>query len=251
MSNGFFDNGQNNVAYQPYPPYSPAPYQVNHGDGFTLKEKIQYSLLGIVVIGSAFLIGRNIVKKAEARSEQKKTLEDGSAPTYAKQIKMAFHNDGWLGTNVEALRETVREIPDKKEFRKVMTSYQKLYNSSMLGDMQKALSSSEYNEMLYIVSAKPEKYNPDKGVQLTTEQVQSWAKRLKAAFDLKYWFYDSTDDDAIKAVFLEIPTQAVFNQVGAAYKTLYGNELTADLKKALRFWEYDPMMQVINSKPKS
>ncbi len=245
MSNGFYNNGQT------YQAYAPAPYLGNQGDGFTLKEKIQYSLMGIVVIGGAFLIGRNIIKKAEARSEQKKTLEEGSAPTYAKQIKMAFHNDGWLGTNVEALRDTVREIPDKKQFRKVMTSYQKLYGSSMLGDMQKALKSTEYDEMLYIVSAKPEKYNASKQVELTGAQLQSWAKRLKAAFDLKYWFYDSTDDDAIKAVFLEIPTQEVFGQVSAAYKSLYGDELTADLKKALRFWEYDPMMQIINSKPKN
>ncbi len=240
-----FNNGQN-YQVQPYQPYA---YPPNQGEGFSLKEKIQYSLLGIVVIGGAFLIGRNIIKKAEAKSEQRKTLEEGSAPTYAKQIKMAFHNDGWPGTNVEALRQVVREIPDKKDFRKVMTSYQKLYNSSMLGDMQKDLTSSEYDEMLYIVSAKPEVNKTGKAQEITTEQLQSWAKRLKSAFDLKYWFYDSTDDDAIKAVFLEIPTQTAFSQVSAAYKSLYGNELTADLKKALRFWQYDPMMQIIKSKP--
>ncbi len=231
--------------------YQSYPYYQQGTEGFSLKEKIQYSLLGIIVVGGAFLIGRNIIKKAEAKSEQRKTLDDGSAPTYAKQIKMAFQNDGWPGADKDALRQAVRDIPDKNEFRKVMTSYQKLYNNSMLGDMQKALKSTEYDEMLYIVSAKPEKYNPNKSQQLTTEQLQGWAKRLKAAFDIKYGIFPGTDENAIKAVFLEIPTQAVFNQVGVAYKSLYGNDLIADLKSELEFWEYDPMMQIINSKPKS
>jgi hypothetical protein len=231
-----------------------APYQqgmVQMEQGFTLKEKIQYSLLGIIVVGGAFMIGRNIVKKAEANSEQKKTLEEGSTPTYAKQIKMAFQNDGWPGTNKDALRQAIRDIPDKRDFRKIMTSYQRLYNSSLLGDMQKALKSTEYDEMLYIVSAKPEVYNPNMQQQLTTGQLQAWAKRLKAAFDIKYGIFPGTDEQAIKAVFLEIPTQAVFNQVGVAYKSLYGNDLIADLKSELEFWEYDPMMQIISSKPKN
>jgi len=236
------DYGYNNY-YQP----SGIPAE----QGFTLKEKIQYSLLGIVVVGGAFLIGRNIVKKAEAKHEQKKTLDDGSAPTYAKQIKMAFQNDGWPGTNKDALRQAIRDIPSKSEFRKVMTSYQKLYNSSLLGDMQKELKSTEYDEMLYIVSAKPETYNPNKPQPLTTEQLDAWAKRLKAAFDITYGPFPGTDEQAIKAVFLEIPTQAVFSQVGVVYKSIYGNDLITDLKSELEFWEYDPMMQIINNKPKS
>ena len=219
--------------------------------GFTLKEKIQYSLLGIIVIGGAFLIGRNIVKKSVAKNEQKKTLEEGSVPTYAKQIKMAFQNDGWPGTNKDALRQALRDIPNKSEFRKVMTSYQRLYNSSLLGDMQKALKSTEYDEMLYIVSSKPETNNPNKSQALTTDQLQSWAKRLKAAFDITYGPFPGTDEQAIKAVFLEIPTQALFSQVGVVYKSLYGNDLIADLKSELEFWEYDPMMQIISSKPKN
>ena len=113
--------------------------------------------------------------------EELKTLEDGNAPTIAKQIKMAFDNDGWFGTDKDALRAAVRAIQSKSEFRKVMVSYQKLYNSSLLGDMQKELKSTEYNEMLYIVSAKPETYNPNAPQQLTMDQLQGWAKRLNAA----------------------------------------------------------------------
>jgi hypothetical protein len=219
--------------------------------GFTLKEKVQYSLLGIIVVGGAVIIGRNWVKKARSNNEERKTLEVGTAPTIAKQIKMAFDNDGWFGTDKDALRQAIRDIPSKSEFRKVMVSYQKLYNSSLLGDMQKELKSSEYSEMLYIVSAKPETFSPNAPKQLTMGELQGWAKRLKAAFDIVYGPFPGTDEPAIKAVFLEIPTQEIFAQVGAVYKSMYGNDLIADLKSELEFWEYDPMMQIINSKPKN
>lgn len=221
------------------------------GENFTAKEKIQYSLLGVIVMGGAVLLGRNIVKHAIAKNEQGKTLEDGTAPTYAKQIKMAFQNDGWWGTNTEELRTALRAIPSKSDFRKVMGSYQRLYNSSLLGDMQQELKSSEYDEMLYIVSAKPETFSAGQQQAITIDQLQGWARRLKAAFDMTYGSFPGTDEEAIRAVFLEIPSQKIFSQVGAVYQSLYGNDLISELKSELEFWEYDPMLQIIYGKPKN
>ncbi|MFI5195707.1 MAG: hypothetical protein ACHQD8_01335 [Chitinophagales bacterium] len=229
--------------------YSQSPYYQAQENGLTLREVLQYSLLGIIVTGGAIIIGSKMIHKGQARSEQKKTLEDGSIPTYAKQIKMAFANDGWWGTNKTALRQTLRNIPDKSDFKKVMASYQRLYNSSLLSDMQKGLKSTEYNEMLAIVSAKPERFITGTIQPITDRQLQEWAKRLKAAFDITYGPFPGTDEAAIKAVFLEIPSQGVFQQVSAAYKTMYGNDLSADLKSELEFWEYSPMMQLISDKP--
>ena len=219
--------------------------------GLTDKEKIQYSLLGIIVLGGTVVIGRKWIKNAAAKNEQGKTLEEGNAPTYAKQIKMAFENDGWWGTDKDALRSAVREIPSKNEFRKVMVSYQRLYGSSLLGDMQSELKSTEYSEMLSIVSAKPEIADGTTPKQLGMSDLQGWAKRLKAAFDITYGLFPGTDEPAIKAVFLEIPTQAVFGQVATVYQSLYGSDLNADLGNELEYWEYDPMMQIIKSKPKN
>jgi hypothetical protein len=228
-------------------------YGYNNGTdpGLTMKEKIQYSLLGVIVLGGTVIIGRNFIKKAQAKNEERKTLDEGSAPTYAKQIKMAFDNDGWWGTDKDTLRTAVSGIQSKSEFRKVMVSYQKLYNSSMLGDMQKELKSTEYNEMLSIVSAKPEVFSSNVQRQVTMEDLQAWAKRLRAAFDISYGPFPGTDEPAIKAVFLEIPTQEVFSKIAAVYQSLYGNDLTADLKSELEYWEYAPMMQLLNSKPKN
>jgi len=219
--------------------------------GLTTKEKIQYSLLGLVLAGGTVFFISRAVKKARTSSEQGKTLEDGNAPTYAKRIKMAFDNDGWWGTDKDALRLAVREIPSKSEFRKVMVSYKKLYNSSLLGDMQSELKSTEYNEMLSIVSVKPETSQPGGTGQTTAQQIAGWAKRLKAAFDIYYGPIPGTDEPAIKAVFIEIPDQSVFQQVAVSYQKQFGSGLIADLKSELEFWEYGPMMQLILSKPKN
>lgn len=225
--------------------------QVYHPDELTLKEKIQYSLVGIVVLGGAVIIGRNWIRKARTNKEEFRTLEEGNAPTIAKQIKMAFDNDGWFGTDKDALRLAIRSIPSRGEFRKVMVSYQKLYNSSLLSDMQKELKSTEYNEMLYIVSAKPETTSGGTAHQLTMNDLQGWAKRLNTAFNITYGPFPGTDEAAIKSVFLEIPTQAVFAQVATVYQSLFGSDLIVDLKSELELWEYDPMMQIINGKPKN
>lgn len=219
--------------------------------GMSLKEKVQYSLLGIIVVGGAVIIGRNAIRKARRNNEQSKTLEAGSAPTFAKQIKMAFDNDGWWGTDKNALRAAIQGIQSKSDFRKVMASYQKLYNSSLLADMQKELKSSEYSEMLAIVAAKPDTYGPGAAQANTVLQYEYWAKRLKAAFDITYGFIPGTDEPAIKAVFLEMGTQQDFARTALVYKSLYGNELLDDLRSELEFWEYSPMMQLIYDKPKA
>lgn len=222
----------------------------NAQDKFTLEEKIRYGLLGIVVLGGSFLIGRKVVRNARSVSEEKKTYEEGNAATYAKQIKMAFDNNMWFGwgTDEEAIRRTLRAIPSKDEFRKVMRSYQKLYTRSLMKDMQDDLQNSEYNEMLAIIAAKPEKNN-QKTAGLSAVHYDSWAKRLKAAFEVTNWIFPGTDEDAVKAVFLEIPTQADFNKVAAAYRQLYGDDLLRDLKSELTIFEFTEMMGILTQKP--
>ena len=221
-------------------------------EDFTAKEKVQYSLLGIVVLGGSFFMGRKLVRSVRSNSIEKQTYEEGTPATYAKQIKMAFDNDMWFGwgTNEEALRKTLRVIPSKAEFRKVINAYQALYARSMMKDMQDELTSTEYNEMLAIIAAKPDRFIKGEQAQIGQLQYLSWAKRLKAAFDIKYGPFPGTDEDAIKAVFLEIPTQAVFAEVGRAYAGEYSQDLIKDLKSELEFWEYDPMMKIITAKPK-
>ena len=221
-------------------------------DDFTLKEKLAYSLVGLVVLSGSFFIGRSIVRNARSSSEQKKTYEDGNAAAFAQQLKMAFENDnyfGW-GTDEEAVRSVIRKVPSKDFFKQVINSYQKLYARSLMADLKDELETSEYNEMLAILAGKPDKISGDYKLIITQQQYLAWAKRLKAAFDITYWFMPGTDEAAIKAVFTEIPTQTDFAKVVEAYKKEYGNDLINDLKSELEFWEYTPMMDIINKKPK-
>lgn len=222
-----------------------------HND-FTLKEKLTYAAVGVVVLSGSFLLGRSIVRNARSMGEQKKTYDEGNPAAFAQQLKMAFENDNYFewGTNEEAIRTAIRKVPSKDEFKKVMTSYQKLYSRSLMADLKDELTASEYNEMLAIISGKPDKITFGPKTAVSVQQYTSWAKRLKAAFDITYWGLPGTDEEAIKAVFLEIPTQMAFEQVKAAYLKETGGDLITALKSELEFWEYLPMMEIISKKPK-
>jgi hypothetical protein len=221
-------------------------------ESFTLKEKLAYSLVGLAVLSGSFFIGRSIVRGARATSEEKKTYDDGNAAYYAQRLRMAFENDnvfGW-GTDKVAVREVLRMIPSKDAFRKVLNSYQKLYARSLMGDLKSELTTSEYSEMLGIVGGKPDHITKGGAPLIGPQQYLAWAGRLKAAFDISYWGVPGTDEAAIKAVFLEIPTQSDYQQVARAYQRTYGNDLGRDLKSELEFWEYGPMMDIILKKSK-
>ena len=227
----------------------PTPQQQ---ETWTLKEKLIYSLIGLVVVGGTIYIARKMILNRVANKEENKTFDDGSNATYAKQIKMAFENDGWPGTDTNALRNTLREIPSQNDFDKVKKSYEKLYSTpthkaNLLTDLSSELQTTEYNEMMQIVDAKPMK----KGQVAPSIAYKAWAKRMKAAFDKTYGFLPGTDGDAIVAVFNEIPNQAAFVQVAAAYKQLYGTNMLDDLKSESEFGQYGDWMKIITSKPQN
>lgn len=211
------------------------------------KEILLYSMGSILLVGTTFFVGRKLVRDVVKKHEENNSVEDGSVSSYAKSIKMAFDNDGWWGTDNVALRNTIISIPSKQVFNQVVKSYQRLYNSSLMADLQSELSLTNYNEMLAIINGKPEKANSAVNYYKLYEQ---WAKRLKTAFDKTYGFFPGTDEEAIRAVFNEIPSQSAFVYVANAYHTLYNANLISDLKSELEFWEYEPMMKLITSKPK-
>lgn len=224
-----------------------AERQQSNNEGMSLKEKVIYSLLAAAGITGLVVLGKKFIDKKISDKAHSKSFEDGTPETLAKQIKMAFENDGYFGTDTDALRTVLRQIESKAQLDKVYKAYQKEYHSSMYKDMSDELEATEYNEMLQIMAAKPAKA----GEAPTANQYVAWAKRLKAAFDKTYSFISGTDEKAIKAVFTEIPTQAAFINVGKAYNKEYGDNLIDALKSELEMWEYPDYMKIITAKPKA
>ena len=87
------------------------PTSTHTESDFTLKEKVQYTILGVLVLGGSFFIGRKLVRTAKSNTEEKKTYEEGSDATYAKQIKMAFDNDMWFGWGTDVRHLEKLSVP--------------------------------------------------------------------------------------------------------------------------------------------
>ena len=215
-------------------------------DELTTKEVVVYTAGSVLLVGGGIWLISTLVKKAIANKEENSSFEEGTTATYAKGIKMAFENDGWPGTNVMELRRILRTIPSREVFEDVGKSYKKLYGQNLLKDMSDELQSSEYNEMLNIIASKPNKLIAGKA---PAHNYSAWAKRLKAAFEKSYGFMPGTDEEAIRAVFVEIPTQSAFNEVANAYVKEYNSNLIDDLKGELEYWEYSDYMSIITKKP--
>lgn len=229
----------------PYRLVLPSPVTPVSNQSHSPVAKVFAAILGVGACGVAYLIIMKSINNKKARDEEKLVFEMGKAAMYAQRLRMAFDNDGLWGTNMDKVREIIRDIPSRDIFRQVNDSYARLYNNaSMLADMKSELQSTEYDEMLFIVAAKPEKDNGP-----VTLDYGAWARRLKAAFDKTYGPFPGTDDEAIRAVFLEIPTKRDFELVKRAYADRYGSDFMTDYKSEMR-WGFDhDYIDVINKKP--
>lgn len=196
-----------------------------------------------LAIGGLLTYRWHVNKKASKLHD--KSIDKNTPETYAKQIKMAFENDGWWGTDVKALRKTIVAIPSRDFFDKVIEAYRVLSKNkrNLLEDMADELKTSEYNEMIHIISSKPQKEG-----EPSKDKHEAWAQRLKAAFDIEYGWFPGTDDDAVDAVFNEIPTQQDYKLMVEAYEKRFGN-FEEELKSEVGWWDFDTYMEQIKSKP--
>jgi Annexin len=120
------------------------------------KTVVIYSTLGVGTATGLFFLGRHFYKKLRANRSEKKSLEEGDPATFAKQLKMAFQNDNYLGwgTNLDVVNTVFRHIPSKKMYEKVQKEYTRLYGKSLNADLEDELSSDEYNALIRILSKK-------------------------------------------------------------------------------------------------
>ena len=75
-----------------------------------------------------------------------------------------------------------------------------------------------------------------------------FASQLKLAFENDNAFGWGTDEAAIYNTIETIPNAATFNKVQAAYRDLYGKNLSAELQNELSSQEYAVLLELINAK---
>jgi hypothetical protein len=120
------------------------------------KTVVTYSALGLGTATGMFMLARFLYKKAKKNSIEKNSLSEGDPATFARQLKMAFDNDNWMGwgTNNEMVMQVFRQIPTKSAYQKVQNAYFGLYNKSLTAELESELTSDEYNEVIRILSVK-------------------------------------------------------------------------------------------------
>lgn len=210
------------------------------------KQTVLYVALGAVVVGGVGYLGYKVYRNFVSGREDAKALDTDGVSLVAKRIKMAFDNDGYWGTDEIALREILRNVKSQEEWVAIGTSYRRHYGEELMAHMEDELTSTELAEMTAIINSKPN----EGGATDPTRQYENWAKRINAAVNVSYGWLPGTDENAIKAVFTEIPTQSAFVKVGTEYARLYSENMTDDLKGDLYFLDYAEMMKIILAKPK-
>ena len=200
------------------------------------------SIVSVIAIKFASTKIRNIV----ANNEENSSFGDKQHSTWAKQLKMAFDNDGWWGTDENSIRQVLRAVPSQEDFHKIQTSYRKLYKGrNLIEDLTNELKSSEFNEMLAILQAKPEKARDAK--EGVIYNPHAWATRLYNAMSIYYaGIFPGTDEDAVLSVFSEMDSQKAFNDTKQAYQSLYSTSLEDDLDGDLN-WSLN-WREIINKK---
>jgi hypothetical protein len=205
-------------------------------------------VLGISVVSLiAIKFASKKIREVISSGEQNNSFGEKDHSTWAKQLKMAFDNDGWWGTDEVAVRQVLRAIPSQEDFRKVQQAYRRLYEGrNLIEDLTDELKSSEFNEMLAIIQSKPQKAKD--AAEGSIYDPHGWAKRLYNAMSIYYMgFIPGTDEDAILAVFAEMNTQQAFRDTKEAYQFQYGNSLEEDLDGDLD-WSLD-WREIIEKKP--
>ena len=137
-----------------------AEKQVNKESIFDHPKRL---LVGGVAIGvGGFLLyklGRKIITNMQQRSTEN-LADDSPEVRQAMSLRSAMNPSGasWMmsfdTTNTTALFDTAKQI---KNLDEVSSAYRKLYDDDLLQDVQKELSTSDYQKFLTMVSSNPGK----------------------------------------------------------------------------------------------
>lgn len=222
---------------QPVPQYAPA-------QRLSLKETVIFGLIGVAGAGLTLWLLSKMYRNIRSGIVEKKSMNTGGEENTAIRIYKALY-DSITGTNEEELRRLLSAVRSQVEWRKIGDAFHGKYSKYLMTALEEELSTTEFNEMNAIINSKPE----NEGETVASEiLIANWAKRLNDAVNLWYGnLIPATDEDAIKAVFMEIPTQRIYAQVAGKYEADFGTKWIDDLKGDMDDWE--DYMKIILAKP--
>lgn len=117
---------------------------------------------GLLIVGGAYLVyrvGKKIITNMNKNAVQNQA-DDKPSVRQAMTFRTAMNPSGisWLmstdGTNEELIFDTAKQVTNLDE---VSSNYKDLYQSNLLDDLQRELSSEDYSKFLTIVSINPKK----------------------------------------------------------------------------------------------
>jgi hypothetical protein len=232
-------------------PYNPGTYKQYIPNLPKVDNKTGRVIACVVGGAVAIYIGYRIYLNINAKQAQKNAYDSEKPESYAQEIKLALDNNNWLGwgTDNNAIRQTLTRLPSKDFMRKVVNAYASLYKGkSMMADVASDLSTSEYQELLAIIEAKPQSGDQLRPQILTNQQYASWVKRIQASINANSFFVTYTDHAMLMKVLQEVPTKAALQTLKSVYRALTGRDLDQDLKDRVSWWYSDDVKAIIDSK---
>ena len=222
------------------------PHSGLQDEVMSIEKKLKYTVVGIGVLTGLFFLGRRLIRKEKKANADGKSFETGSPEAISSQIRLALENKNRIGINLTQLRQILIGIPSKSQMQAIRTAYFNQYQKLMNDDIKSKISLSEFDELLAIMDGKPEK----SGSVPTSVQYKAWARRMDAAFRKTFSVFPDTDKEAITAVFVEVPSQQAFIEVGKSYNTQFKpKDFITELKSELGS-DYLKYMKIITTKRK-
>lgn len=108
--------------------------------------------LGALGLGITFIMAKRAIKNIRRKNSERKFTNEAQQ---AILLRSAINPSGiswmmWMdGTKEQAIYDVAGRITN---FRKVQQEYQNLFNSSLVNDLEKELSTDEYNKFMNIVN---------------------------------------------------------------------------------------------------
>lgn len=197
------------------------------------------------------------IKRERRHAVFDRMTEAGSPAWVAQQLDNGIHPDSpfGLGTDEELIRRTIiSAVPHLDFWKQVERDYGRLNPGRNLNsDLESDLNRTEWDEIRSILAAKPRNQAEAQGRGASwydERMLELWAKRIKNACDYEQgwlWPY-GTDEEAIYAVFEEIPSMEALAELDKTYKRLYGLGLPEQLVDELDTDEKQNIMKIIKRK---